>query len=344
MSSSDKVRGAFKEIPSVDTILEYFKDQLNSAPYAAYIIAIRSVLDAVRWEIKNGSQISNIPEFTYNKVRIALESVSEINLKQVINGTGIILHTGLGRAPLSKRLVDKALNQILHYSNLEMDLFSGKRGERNSHVELLLTALTGSEASLVVNNNAAAVLLMLNTLAEGKEVIISRGEQVEIGGFSLCLFRLGPQFFRVGLLPVEFWAKRLRPLDGEGFEGCVQLLDGLDHFRESRVYGYAISKLLKDSHDCLVPEAFNDMFDHQRRLVVGKLKMHGRLGGHEGSAQLADRGKFTLEDHCPVAGADTLSPSWVGLAFLVYTDALAQPARHLVFRHGECYGVGKFVP
>ena len=79
MSSSDKVREAFKEIPSVDTILEYFKDKLNSAPYAAYIIAIRSVLDTVRWEIKNGNQISNIPEFTYNKVKIALESVSEIN-------------------------------------------------------------------------------------------------------------------------------------------------------------------------------------------------------------------------------------------------------------------------
>ncbi len=168
MSSSDKVRETFKEIPSVDTILEYFKDQLHSAPYAAYLIAIRSVLDAVRCEIKNGSQISNIPEFTYNKVSIALDSVSEINLKQVINGTGIILHTGLGRAPLSKELVDRALQQILYYSNLELDLSSGKRGERNNHVESLLTALTGSEASLVVNNNAAAVLLMLNALAEGK--------------------------------------------------------------------------------------------------------------------------------------------------------------------------------
>ena len=79
MSGSDIVRGAFKEIPSVDTILEYYKYKLNSAPYAAYIIAIRSVLDVVRWEIKNGNQISNIPEFTYNKVRTALESVSEIN-------------------------------------------------------------------------------------------------------------------------------------------------------------------------------------------------------------------------------------------------------------------------
>ena len=199
MSSSDKVRGAFKEIPSVDAILEYFKDQLNLAPYAAYIIAIRSVLDTVRWEIKDGSQISNILEFTYNKVSIALESVSEINLKQVINGTGIILHTGLGRAPLSKELVDRALQQILHYSNLELDLTSGKRGERNDHVESLLTALTGSEASLVVNNNAAAVLLMLNALAEGKEVLISRGEQVEIGGS----FRIPDVIRKSGCIMVE---------------------------------------------------------------------------------------------------------------------------------------------
>ena len=199
MSSSDKVRVAFKKIPSVDTILEYFKDKLNAVPHAVYIITIRSVLDTVRWKIKNGSQISNIPEFTYNKVRIALQSVSEINLKRVINGTGIILHTGLGRAPISKKLVDRAMKQILHYSNLELDLSSGKRGERNSHVEFLLTSLTGSEASLVVNNNAAAVLLMLNALAEGKEVIISRGEQVEIGGS----FRIPDVIRKSGCVMIE---------------------------------------------------------------------------------------------------------------------------------------------
>ena len=116
MSSSDKVRRAFKEIPSVDAILEYFKDELNSAPYILYINTIRSVLDAIRTEIKDGIQIADISNHTYTQVSSAIESISSINLCQVINGTGIILHTGLGRAPLSKKLVDRAIKQILHYS------------------------------------------------------------------------------------------------------------------------------------------------------------------------------------------------------------------------------------
>ena len=103
MSSSAKVRGAFKEIPSVDAILEYFKDELNSAPYILYINTIRSVLDAIRTEIKDGIQIVDISNHTYKQVSSAIESISTINLRQVINGTGIILHTGLARAPLSKK-------------------------------------------------------------------------------------------------------------------------------------------------------------------------------------------------------------------------------------------------
>ena len=107
MSPSEKVRAAFKEIPSVDAILERNKDNLNSAPYLLYINTIRSVLNAVRTEIKNGKHISNIPDHTYKQVYKAIESIPASNLHQVINGTGIILHTGLGRAPLSKKLVRK---------------------------------------------------------------------------------------------------------------------------------------------------------------------------------------------------------------------------------------------
>jgi len=243
MKSTDKVRGAFNEIPSVDAILKYFKDQLHSAPYAAYIIAIRSVLDAVRLEIKNGVQVSNIPEFTYNKVRIALDCVADINLKQVINGTGIILHTGLGRAPLSKELLDRALKQILYYSNLELDLSSGKRGERNNHVESLLTALTGSEASLVVNNNAAAVLLMLNALAEGKEVLISRGEQVEIGGS----FRIPDVIRKSGCIMVEVGTTNKTHL--KDYENAVTANTGailVAHTSNYKVMGFTESVKMMD--------------------------------------------------------------------------------------------------
>ena len=182
MSNSDQVRAALREIPSVDDILTHFQNEITSAPYSLYLKTIRFVLDDVRREIKNSHPIKDISDYTIRRVETALGKVSSQSLEQVINGTGIILHTGLGRAPLSTKLVQDALNNVVPYANLELDLPSGKRGERTQHVESLINALSGSEAALVVNNNAAAVLLMLNALAEGKEVIISRGEQVEIGG------------------------------------------------------------------------------------------------------------------------------------------------------------------
>ena len=182
MSSTAKVREAYKEIPSVDELLSYFKNELNAAPYPLYLQPIRQVLESVREDIRTSRPIKNIPEYTREKIKAALAQISKSNQCEVINGTGIILHTGLGRAPLSKKLTEKALQEAGPYSNLELDITTGKRGERNQHVEQLLKSLTHAEAALVVNNNAAAVLLMLNALAEGKEVLISRGEQVEIGG------------------------------------------------------------------------------------------------------------------------------------------------------------------
>ena len=182
MSNSDQVRAALQEIPSVDDILTHFQNEITSAPYSLYLKTIRFVLDDVRREIKNSHPIKDISDYTIRRVETALGKVSSQSLEQVINGTGIILHTGLGRSPLSAELVQDALKNVVPYANLELDLPSGKRGERAQHVESFINALSGSEAALVVNNNAAAVLLMLNALAEGKEVIISRGEQVEIGG------------------------------------------------------------------------------------------------------------------------------------------------------------------
>ncbi|MFQ5676873.1 MAG: L-seryl-tRNA(Sec) selenium transferase, partial [bacterium] len=121
------------------------------------------------------------------------------SLQRAINGTGIILHTGLGRAPLSTDAKENLLQVAEGYCNLELDLQTGKRGNRNSHVEELLCHLTGAEAACVVNNNAAAVLLALNTLCFGKEAIVSRGQLIEIGGS----FRIPEVMEKSGAVMVE---------------------------------------------------------------------------------------------------------------------------------------------
>ena len=101
MSNSDQVRAALREIPSVDDILTHFQNEITSAPYSLYLKTIRFVLDDVRWEIKNSHPIKDISDYTIRRVETALGKVSSQSLEQVINGTGIILHTGLGRSPLS---------------------------------------------------------------------------------------------------------------------------------------------------------------------------------------------------------------------------------------------------
>lgn len=116
------------------------------------------------------------------EVTALVDKKMKMSLRPVINASGVVLHTNLGRAPLSDAACEAVLNVARGYCNLEMDLDSGERGERYSHVERLLCELTGAEAALVVNNNAGAVLLALHALASGKEVVVARGELVEIGG------------------------------------------------------------------------------------------------------------------------------------------------------------------
>ncbi len=164
--------------------------------------AVRTVLEQLRSRILQ-NEIEEIPEteFLVNSALSQLNSHRQYHLKKVINATGVVLHTNLGRAPLGEAASVHMAGVVCGYNNLEYDLATGQRGSRYSHIEDLLCEITGAEAALVVNNNAAAVMLMLNTLAEGKTVAVSRGELVEIGGaFRVpeIMERSGAQMLEIG--------------------------------------------------------------------------------------------------------------------------------------------------
>lgn len=174
-----------RSIPKVDELLKNKALQDACAKIAPQTVtdAVRRVLDDLRLGVLNG-EITEIPEtdILCSRISTLARQKSLPSLRGVINGTGVILHTNLGRACLSKRAAAAVAEVAGNYSTLEYDLTTGSRGLRYSHVESLLKKLTGAESALVVNNNAAAVLLVLSAMASGGEVVTSRGELVEIGG------------------------------------------------------------------------------------------------------------------------------------------------------------------
>lgn len=169
-----------KELPSVsEVLLECKSTKSLHSKYMAYII--KSNLESYRRAAKKGSLKPKRAQIIQN-ILSEVERLTAPSMQSVINGTGIVLHTGLGRAPMKESTAKNAAKRVAGYTNLEFDLPTGTRGQRQDHVNGLLSALTGAQSSMAVNNNAAAVLLALNELGEGKEVIVSRGQQVEIGG------------------------------------------------------------------------------------------------------------------------------------------------------------------
>jgi L-seryl-tRNA(Ser) seleniumtransferase len=182
-----------KKLPAVDEILKEnrTKQWLETFPRVLVLDAIRTALDRRRKAILQAAEKST-PEKTdaesvslpgiLDEAEVVLRELSEPSLRPVINATGVVVHTNLGRSILSDKAIQRIVEVSRSYSNLEYDIPAGERGKRYVHVEEILKRLTGVEAATAVNNNAAAVLLCLNTLASGKEVIVSRGELVEIGG------------------------------------------------------------------------------------------------------------------------------------------------------------------
>lgn len=183
----DKKKELLKQLPKIDEVL---KDQrllvfFDNAPRSLVVDTVREVIDEYRDRILKWQE--NAPLILkYDKIvdRITerINAKSQKSLRRVINATGTILHTNLGRARLSDETCHSAAEAAANYSTLEYDINRGVRGSRHDHVENLITRITGTEAAMVVNNNAAAVLLCLSALAKDKDVIVSRGELVEIGG------------------------------------------------------------------------------------------------------------------------------------------------------------------
>jgi L-seryl-tRNA(Ser) seleniumtransferase len=176
---------SLRNIPPVEQLLQSSAAESWVADYGRSLTttAIRSVLDDIRQNIKTG-RVKEVPgnKIITDRIESQLQSWTRPTLKPIINATGVILHTNLGRAPLADSAIRAMDAASSGYSNLELDLATGKRGSRHIHAEQLIKLLTGAEAALVVNNNAAAVLLVLSALAKGRRVIIPRSQLVEIGG------------------------------------------------------------------------------------------------------------------------------------------------------------------
>ncbi len=187
----DSYQSLLRELPAVDRLLRepLLEDLVKRLPRRVILQAAQETIDSYRRTITSYTDPDKIPEnIDLSPATLAMEAAALAeknagsNLKALINATGIIIHTNLGRAPLAGAAV-KALNSIsANYNNLEFSLHSGTRGSRHDHLEELLCELCGAEAAVVLNNNAAAVFLALNTVASDREVVVSRGQLVEIGG------------------------------------------------------------------------------------------------------------------------------------------------------------------
>ena len=212
---ADQTATLLRELPSIDRLLKHSGCERLLARYnREYIIAqCRAVLEQIRNEVRHsGAAVDCSEAAILERVENTIFIDSQPGHTPVINATGTILHTNLGRALLPRAAIDAILAVADRPINLEYDLAAGKRGKREENLQNLLVELTGAEAATVVNNNAAAVLLGLNTLAAGKEVIVSRGELIEIGG----AFRIPEIMAKSGAVLREVGAtNRTHPADYE---------------------------------------------------------------------------------------------------------------------------------
>jgi L-seryl-tRNA(Ser) seleniumtransferase len=232
-----------RDLPSVDELTRAIGD-----PHA--VAVARTVLARAREEIQAGVDPGDLAE----RLRAELTSARAPVLRRVVNATGVIVHTNLGRAPLPAAALERVAEVGRGYSNLEYDLVAGARGSRQDHVTAILRRLTGAESAIVVNNNAGAMLLALAALAEGREVLVSRGELIEIGdGFRIpdVLVRSGAKLVEVGT------TNRTRASDYERAAGAETALVLRVHQSNFRLVGFteqpSLEELSAVARRCDVP-------------------------------------------------------------------------------------------
>jgi L-seryl-tRNA(Ser) seleniumtransferase len=221
-----------RDLPSVDELARRSGDPLA-------VDAARVVLERAREQVRSGVDPGDLSA----RLDHELANARAPSLRRVINATGVIAHTNLGRAPLAEAALERVHDVARGYSNLEYDLAAGERGSRQAHVTRILRRLTGAESALVVNNNAAAVMLALAALAEGREVIVSRGELIEIGdGFRIpdVLARSGARLKEVGT------TNRTRAADYEGAIGPETAVLLRVHQSNFRVVGFTEQPRLEE--------------------------------------------------------------------------------------------------
>lgn len=217
-------KALLQQLPKMDVLLTYpaLVEAQSELPYHALKEAARAQLDGLRRGILDGS-ITALPD-TAVLAQAAItqaRAACRPHLRRVINATGVVLHTNLGRAPLGEEAAKAVYEAARGYSNLEYNLDEGRRGSRFSHVDKLICSLTGAEGALAVNNNAAAVFLLLSALAAGKKVAISRGELVEIGGsFRVpeIMARSGAHLIEVGTTNKTHLSDYRRAIEEQGAE------------------------------------------------------------------------------------------------------------------------------
>jgi L-seryl-tRNA(Ser) seleniumtransferase len=249
-----------RRLPSVETVLQRpeIRQSVGESARPVVLESIRQVMNEARQEITSGRPCPSLDSLV-DRTLVHLKDRERLILRKVINATGVIVHTNLGRAPLSDD-ARAAMDLVAEgYSNLEYDLEAGIRGSRHVHVEQLLTMLTGAGGAMLVNNNAGALLLVLTALAQGKEVVISRGQLVEIGGG----FRIPEVMAQSGVHLVEVGtSNRTNLSDFESAIGDETALLMHVHHSNFRVLGF--------THETTLGE-LSDLASHHGLLVVEDL-------------------------------------------------------------------------